>query len=409
MTETSIAVVKQKIKAWEHEFQNANGRLPSKEDMKINPKIHKLYKLYRHLKKPSVPPSAKTTTKVLSIDVQISDSEETPVRDDDDEFIELQMDAELGPTPQANGKVLSIFDLHLTPPESSPLRNKATQLVTEEVHTDPDTFKTPTKTRIRKLEFSDLTPSRRPLGLNTPSKNNTMMKTPQKFVPQVVLETPSYIRRPTTTEIKSSPFWSSSPFTNNPVTPTKSTEVTFQVSPSPLKSHRFMSFGNKKLTDIYYENKSMKEETEHELESGDVEDNAVEAAGAVEEDEAEAEAANTNPRKKKPITQKRTTRRWKIKPRGKDDSNDEYLNVNIHDKIQKMEQEERDDLEGYMNDNALDEDSGEESLNSDEELELLKEQSRQRESNGKAKRPQNYQRLKINDPRTRRFKRMKRR
>lgn len=409
MTEASIAVVKQKIKAWEYEFQTANGRLPSKEDMKTNPKIHKLYKLYRHLKKPSVPPPAKTTTtKVVAIDVQISDTEELPVREDNDEFIELQMDAELGPTPQANGKVLSIFDLHLTPPESSPLRSKTTQPVKEEINTEQDTFKTPTKTRIRKLEFSDLTPSRRPLGLNTPSKNNIIMKTPQKFASNVVLETPSYIKKPTTTEIKSSPFWSSSPFTNNPVTPTKSTEVTFQVSPSPLKSHRFMSFGNKKLTDIYYENKSMQEETEQDLESGDVEDNAVEDPDAIDEDEVET--TNTNQRKKKPITQKRTTRRWKIKPRGKDETSDEYLNVNIHEKIQKMEQEERDDLEGYMNDDgALDEDSGEESLNSDEELELLKEQSRQRESNGKTKRPQNYQRLKINDPRARRFKRMKRR
>lgn len=407
MTETSIAAIKQQIKAWEHEFQSTNGRLPSKEDMKTNPQIHKLYKLYRHLKSDSSKPNK---PKLRGINVQFFESEEAVVRDDEDEVIGLQMDAELGPTPQANGKVLSIFDMHLTPPESSPLRHKV-QPAKEEL----DTFKTPTKTRIRKLEFADLTPSRRPTGLHTPSNNHNMMRTPQKMEQNGVLETPSYLSRqpsriynsPVKADIKSSPFWSSSPFHTNPVTPTKPTETSFQVSPSPLKSHRFMSFGNKKLSDIYNENKSMIEET-----AEDVEDVDGEQADD-EEVEEEANVENINPRKKKAITQKRTTRRWKIKPRGNgDDSNDKYLKVNIHEQIQKMEQEEREDLEEYMNDNEprLDDDSGEESLNSDEELELLKEQSRQREAvKGAPKRAQNYQRLKINDPRTRRFKRMKRR
>ncbi|KAF7998707.1 hypothetical protein HF325_006891 [Metschnikowia pulcherrima] len=75
---------------------------------------------------PELPLSAKSSEKkqrnpfqtndiILSIDFLLTDDEET-------EPIVPVQNAELGPTPQANGKVLSIFDLMLSPPESSPIQ-----------------------------------------------------------------------------------------------------------------------------------------------------------------------------------------------------------------------------------------------------------------------------------------------
>ena len=46
----SIAQLKQAIKDWEHEFQRSNNRIPSRQDIKTDPKIYGLYKTYKALK-----------------------------------------------------------------------------------------------------------------------------------------------------------------------------------------------------------------------------------------------------------------------------------------------------------------------------------------------------------------------
>lgn len=419
--------VKQQIKLWEHGFQKQHGRVPSKEDIKGDVDTYKLYRRYRSLKSgANVTPKKKPITNVninLESDVEPEDSPTKPAV--------LLATAELGPTPQANGKVLSIFDIQasMTPPDSSPMKSKPVLNQPDIPHIQPPAllpFKTPTRA-LKRLDF--LTPSRSVRSGGTsllaqlssvagsPSKT---LSTPNKPVIDSSMirgmETPLYISKHnnkfqfSTTEI-ASPFHdnSSTVVMSAPTTPTRnssstssSSVTTFQVSPSPLKVHRFLSFGgNKQMSTLFKDYQQIKSE---KLEGDeDVPKNKVEEEVVHEDGESDIESTNSTVSKlsrKRKGTQKRTTRNWKMKPRvDLTTLVDGMESKNVHEELRRIN-------EGDISEE--DEESEEE--NSDDEL-LRQQEEAQLAANTKQSRTmvkpisQNYQRLKINDPRTKAFKR----
>lgn len=451
LSEKSVLSLKQSIKVWEHEFQRNYDRLPTKDDMKLDQNIHKLYKAYKLAKSQaasrvtksdenrevsliksqgSTENKLKTHTIDIKFGASLSDMEDEEVNDeiyiDNAKIMSgLLGNAELGPTPQANGKVLSLFDLSLTPPESSPLKPKINYSNNKSDEHIQVEFKTPTRTGIKRLQFQDLTPSKKMTSkTDLTSKLHRIAedghgndKTSEANVLHLEtmnnaahLETPSYfakyereidLRSPTTDKppvIRSSPFLAQPSFPNNPSTPSKvRNDIQFQVSPSPLKSHRFMSFGNhKKLSDIYNEYKSIQDVKLFK----DVDENIDSKIS--EEFESKDENTDSNIKRRKAITQKRTTRRWKIKPRTTGHQEDEFANKNVHDEVRKIKEENDKALANYIDE---EDDSEEYESNSDEDLELQKQARDTAIATGKVKPlSNNYQRLKINDPRAKRFK-----
>lgn len=447
----SIVQLKQAIKVWEHEFQRSNKRIPSRHDIKLDPKICKLYKAYKILK------SKKTGTvpKILEIDtiergtvgIDVSVVESQSDVEDTEEFGNLgtehgtsqlkTKDTELGPTPQANGKVLSILDIRLTPPESSPLKSKTgAPADTKSLDIPQDiTFKTPTKSRVNRIDFLQLTPRN-----NTGSRSSTLfqkleqaahvksvstenqIRTPSKNKEPLLkaLETPQYLAKinnkfnfnidnetlegdiaeeNTSLMSPSKPFPTSSIL--NPITPTKlAIPLNFQVSPSPLKPHRLFSYGNnKKLSEIFNDYKNIN--ADHEQNDNDEYDE-INDEGEIEsqaDDKPDNNPLATGPRKKK-TTQKRTTRRWKMKPNVEESKEDSLKITNIHDEIKRINDEERKNLVEYMEINNSPE---EEEPSSDEEY-IHQKQDVSSMKGKVAPVRMNYQRLKINDPRIKKFK-----
>lgn len=408
----TLLQVKEKIKTWEHDFQKTHGRVPAKQDMKLEPQISNLYTQYRQLKGTKKPSSSKKAPilerkRSFAVDVGgfLSESENSEDNDESNGHIIEVAGAQLGPTPQANGKVLSIFDLKLTPPESSPLKSKTLQIPEIKHEAGEDgMFKTPTK--IRKLNFMDLTPSVH----KTPTRNlSSKLQMAAETSDSVLLKTPSYLSRTSqkftfddsdSTNIKSSPFVASpSPQaeqgnSTQPVTPSKPTLDGFLVSPSPLKTHRFLSYGsNKKISDIFHDfKKNAIEEEEAEEFEGEFLD---------EEEVLLAEDDALSTKRKKQITQKRTTRRWKIKPRQDNTGDDQFSRKDIHEEVRKLDDKAQQELVEYIEGGA------ENTKDADEESDgEYKRPEAPTSTKGKVKpMSNNYQRLKINDPRTRAFKR----
>ena len=445
----SITQLKQAIKVWEHEFQRSNNRIPSRLDIKVDPKIYELYKTYKVLKAKTNNDNIIKHKRALEsantgIDINMSDSQSDV--EDVEEFNNEKsgfsnnqlknQDTELGPTPQANGKVLSILDIRLTPPDSSPLKNKAGSRDTDIYNKQKDealedTFKTPTKTRVNRINLLELTPTN-----NRGSRNKSLMQkleqasntknahieihTPEKNKVPLLgnMETPQYLAKVNNKfnfdidddskdnvvdeglPINSSKKTASSISSNiiDPITPTKlPAPLSFQVSPSPLKPHRLFSFGNnRKLSDIFNDYKNIKEDPDliNSME------NEEEVADLKETDDIiEKETSTTGPKRKR-ITQKRTTRRWKIKPNTEEIKEDKLKNVNIHDEVKRLDDEARKNLVDYMEVNDIHE---EEETNSEEEY--VHQDPNHIDMKGKVKPVRmNYQRLKINDPRIKKFK-----
>lgn len=326
-TANELHECKLKIKQWEHEFAKAHGRPPAKADMKANPEIGRLYKMYnlqRHKK-----------------ERHADSDDETPV----------SLTAELGPTPQANGRVRSIFEMTMSPPQSSPSK-------------PPAEFKTPTKAASQ-LSFIDVTPRQ-----NTP-KESVMARLQSIMTPTkpgvLSAETPAYLG-------KSKLFSFSTP---------SRTPAPFQESPSPLKLQRASSFG-RSITEIYAETQSF--EVIHEL--------AQQLNPTDEDDDAENEEPAGDVPRKKARTQKRTTRRWKIKPKANEEST-VVLGVDIHQELKELQERERPKREP------------EPSLELDDDAVPISV------AQGVKRKPGvvsgNFQRLKINDPRAKKFKQRMRR
>lgn len=416
MSEDKLLLYKVRIKDWEKAFLAANGKLPSKADVKADLEIRKAYKKYNQLKaskdaKGSKPQreaeneqksenSAKTrSSDLIHIDINLTEDEE--------EQVELVRNAELGPTPQANGKVLSIFDMVLSPPESSPLKQRGQFLVPgassimSPTKSGPHEFKTPTKS-VKRLELSDLTPSRgdRPslmarLELASSAKAITPTSASKGLV-----ETPFYLGKVNNKFLFREDGEQKSGEASLPSTPTKSPSiVNFQVSPSPLKSQRFLSFGRaKKVSDIFMEYQSMQLGDEFEAQKLEVE-REFQANEEVESEKVDEEHPLMAARRKKAKTQKRTTRRWKIKPKS-GEAGDDFEGKDVHQEMERIKVRQHDELVGYMEGHT-------ESEESEEEEFVAPTRPASTKINPVSN---NYKRLKINDPRAKKFKqRMRRR
>lgn len=429
---SELDVCRRQIKDWEKSFTAESGRLPSKADIKANTVIRKAYKRYQQLKskaKKSEQLKLKTTESNGVVNVVFSD-------DSDAEPIEPSLNAELGPTPQANGKVLSLFDMIPSPPESSPLKTRnlnskggqlpnALDLASSSYQIgdlpvkhyknaspikplDGDLiFKTPTKA-IKPLSFSNLTPSRSSASLSS-RLQMAALQSPQKSASG--LETPLYLGKvnsrfsfdaesPTKLKEESSPTkmntYSSSPLR----TPTRP-PINFQVSPSPLKSQRILSFGGgKRVSALFNELKSIIKDDTYEAQKLEIEEELQGTQNLDEEpDDAEDEFMSRKRRKAK--TQKRTTRRWKMKPREGDSTEEGFDGKDVHEELQKISEINQKELKGII--------TSEEESESDEDM---PERPIKKKPASKKFIPvsNNFKRLKINDPRTKKFKqRMKRR
>jgi DNA replication regulator SLD2 len=321
------------------------------------------------------------------------------------------MVTELGPTPQANGKVLSILDQRMTPRNSSPLKRKLTNIVIEE----NNIFKTPTKVRLNQVVATDSTPggsygtakmtlSEKLMSIANKTPSKTPIKTPSKTAKNSIPHTPNYLGKmnlkfdfepiqvsPTKVNRPTSPIKLHSP--NKVQTPTKPpSSINFQVSPSPLKLHRFLS---KKISEVFNDFKAIQDKPfDHEY----VEQDEEEMKFSSQVEVCDADEPST-PIKKRQKTQKRSTRRWKIKPREDiTDGNDSLANKDIHNEIDKLNEKKLQEL------STLVEIKDEEEVESSESDDEYHHQS-QTDTKGKIKpHSVNYQRLKINDPRTKRFK-----
>lgn len=377
--ESDINVIKRQIKDWEHSFVREHSKQPNKQDVKENSKISKLYKVYKALKNKQ----KQLQTTITPISKDLIDnikglSDEESEKDGAGLGLEvfLRHNTELGPTPQAGGKVLSIFDLAMTPPESSPLKDKQSRLT---VFGDSG-FKTPSK--------------KKPLNQVTPIKsdkksfmerinmiqNSSPISTPNRYA-HISVQTPQYlnhnIKKFETSQAVSdvSPFnipEQSSPLKQTPISTPTLTKINFQISPSPFKRKGFL--GSKKLLDVFNEHKNIQiDEDEQDL----VSDSSLDDEPIVE--------GQSPLKKRRAKTQKRTTRRWKMRPHLEEVESDDLQKKNIHKVMQEINEDHEKKIEKIIN-NQL-----------DSEDEEPKEVPKLSKSTGKKVAPisHNYKRLKI--------------
>lgn len=409
--EKDLVSVKQSIKDWEYSFRNKHNRFPTKNDIKNVPDIHKLYKEYKRLKSTHVHSATDKDNgpnEILeSIDVDIDSSEpEQEERFREEPFEGIKNDPQLGPTPQANGRVLSIFDLQLTPPNTTPTKKIADNIRIHSASTTPksDSFKTPTK-RPSKISGRSLN-----LSLHAVSQSDDRSVNVSHAHKDDIADTPQYLARTNNkflfsidTPAKSqSPrkqhfnsvgikqeHQSQAPSYQEPITPTKLSNVNFLVSPSPLKPHRLFNVGNKKLSDLFNEIK-------HATNTADLPEEKFEDHNS--SDDAANEDSVTY---RKKFTQKRTTRRWKMKPNFAVEEYHEQ-NINVQQEMEKLYQKEKQEFQNYL-------DGKEEVLDGHESVESKNEKPQN--TNEKKIKPisMNYKRLKINNPQKKFFKRRLRR
>lgn len=332
-----IVLVKKQIKEWERNFIKTQGHPPSKSDVKGNAEIDQLYRKYRKLKVPLVKHTHTQTPKKSKVIDNIKG-----LTDDESETEGPMVTkySEFGPTPQGAGKVLSIFDMKLTPPESSPLKLKLTI-------TEPEIeFKTPTKVKI--IDANIIHSGSRSKSSFMQKISNIANDSPVKTIAtptrrqNLTFETPQYLNK----NIQRFEFDRKSPFEkedspfdpkSSPVkTPNSKPMVDFQISPSPLIKRT-----NKRLLDVFQAHQSInisKEEQEEYEED--------------EESEEEGEEVSALPSKRRRAkTQKRTTRRYKMKPTQMA-HRDKLADKDIHVEMEKLEKKEELKLQKLIDDNV---------------------------------------------------------
>lgn len=428
---SEIDICRRQIKDWERAFAVDSGRPPSKADIKANTVIRKAYKRYQQLKgKAKKPEQSKLIAKETNdlVNVVFSD-------DSDVEPIEPAHNAELGPTPQANGKVLSLFDMVPSPPESSPLKTRnlgipEAQLPKDLEHylstyqindlpvkkasmspiknlSSDSIFKTPTKA-VKPLSFSNLTPSRSSVSIST-RLQMAAQQSPNKSASG--LETPLYLGKvnsrfsfdagsPTKLKEEKSPTKATT-YSGSPLKTPLHSSINFQVSPSPLKSQRILSFGSgKRVSTLFNELQNIVKDETYEAQKLELEEELLNQE-ADEDESNNAEDEYMNRKRRKAKTQKRTTRRWKMKPREDGLTDEVFDGKDVHEELRKISEINQKELIGTI--------TSEDESESDEELpERLV--NKKPASTKFVPVSNNFKRLKINDPRAKKFKqRMKRR
>jgi hypothetical protein len=168
--------LKLEIKNWEHQFRKEHNRNPSKADIQANKDIQNKYKQYRSYKAHGSK-IYKTPTKTRSNRQQLQTPQRTsPINRPDSSPV---LAKEIGPTPQMNGVVLSIFD-GISSPNVTPVKSTRTFAEGGDIQMSG----TPT----RKLNFSRIMEGYQEEGeINSDDdedpveqKETSQFKTPQK-------------------------------------------------------------------------------------------------------------------------------------------------------------------------------------------------------------------------------------
>lgn len=132
----NLIETKKLLKDWEHDFKKKNCRLPTKDDIKLYDTIIKLYKKYNTFKKnKSESKNLSEKKKVDENQFQINHINNPHINQEKHsnndvfkksvEYVKKNnFKTEFGPTPQSNGKILSIFELNMKSPYDSPLKKK---------------------------------------------------------------------------------------------------------------------------------------------------------------------------------------------------------------------------------------------------------------------------------------------
>ncbi|KAA8916093.1 hypothetical protein TRICI_001744 [Trichomonascus ciferrii] len=274
---------KGELKRWEKWFLKKNGRMPGKEDVAQDKKVRDKYRKYYHyrdlIKKDKVEEKAdKEKEKEAAIEPMHTPVKKKREPSPEKEAVEeeeanrsdgstpmVDRYVELGPTPQLNGRVMGLFESSLTPIKSTPTKKMEAHAATESV-SSPVVVATPSK----------------PASSPNEEKRKQMIAE--------ISSTPVYLEKQATLD---------------------------HLGMSPMGPQKI----RKRLSSLIAESKKLREEfTPDEA----LEAMASEAEGSDQEDEegeGEEEDENnpfldskdTKPRKKK-ATQKRTTRRYKLKP-----------------------------------------------------------------------------------------------
>nr|Q6CK38.2 RecName: Full=DNA replication regulator SLD2 [Kluyveromyces lactis NRRL Y-1140] len=196
ISSASMDALKIEIKLWERAFEKEHGRLPEKDDIKKDKEVKRKYKQYAQLKKDA--------TVKPSVEVNV---EQTPVKSHVN-----NTKAEFGPTPQMNGKLVSIFEMQVS-------AMKTHQSDQEDIVGSPVRSNDLVR---RQLNFS-ITPNSSPMK-QVPNLSANIVVSRPKYGPNSPMrigdiglqlsETPKTLGR--TLDLKSSPF-SPSPLIKRPV------------------------------------------------------------------------------------------------------------------------------------------------------------------------------------------------
>ncbi|KAK9475394.1 DNA replication/checkpoint protein [Dipodascopsis tothii] len=134
------------IKAWEYAFREEHGRAPGKQDIRDNAEMAAKYKAYHRAKEQAKRPASPVRTSPESRPSSRADDGaaqsafqtptkrrrtgaeqlQTPVRSDEhaepdsSPAVRRRSPMVIGPTPQANGRVLGIFDIEASPEMPTP-------------------------------------------------------------------------------------------------------------------------------------------------------------------------------------------------------------------------------------------------------------------------------------------------
>lgn len=317
--------LKIEIKLWERSFEKENGRLPEKEDIKADKEIKRKYKQYAQYKK-----LIEHQGKQEHLESKQSGIDQTPVK-----AVVDDAKAEFGPTPQMNGKLVSIFEMKFSLVKDhssetleavgSPVRGQ------ESVRRQLNFAITPGSSPIKgapKLEYS---------GASTTAASNGLRYGPNSpmRVDDIGLklsDTPKTLGR--MHDVKSSPY-----------------------SPSPL-----IKRPSKTLSELAKEHALIKNEFESNTEEFS-EFNAIrtlteklmqeEKLKKIDEEAEEDDNANTSAFIRKAKTIKKKTRA-KMRPAPatlNEVKQNKMLNTNVHERLAKLKQREynrmlgKDDIE----------------------------------------------------------------
>lgn len=352
--------LKQEIKEWEHNFTKNHGVKPTHEDIKLDLDIQLKYKKYNKYKKELKYLQEKENLQTPRKNKEFhyatprkSDELATPQRHDltPHESPSPMKTKEIGPTPQLEGRVLSIFDIPVNSPLSQP------------PPPNPIVFKTPSKKKITSL-----------------------FDTPTTTTNRKVQETPSYLQGQVSPVMLSSQeavfaigaggLEKSSQLLRTP----DKTTIEFNIEPSPMMSPVRRTVKRKSLFEKMNELTQFKsdvekyEKDEEDLNKIILEENRQILSLNQEDDEwdlmnetssvqvemtqnekQDEEKDNHERLRKKIKTQKRSTRRRKMKPL-EFNGNDELLLVNIHEKLKMLDEEQQ---ETFQRENEIsDEENG---------------------------------------------------